>query len=442
MRRVAYVFPLFPVLNQTFTLAEVAWLKERGYDIQIVSLLSRVADQQQPEALALAEQTHYCPRLLSLPLWSSVGRAFVRNPGGVLALVPTVVRAWRAKLPERNAGAGAGPETFGWRDWLDLLYRGNSFSYLLKSLTMIPYALYLAEYLRREGIEHVHCQWATYPATVGLLLKQWAGITYSIAAHAYDIYLMPRMLPAKLEEALFVVTCADYNRKFLSTLCSESAASRIYLNYHGTDLDRFVRSRRGKSERLRIVSVGWMKEYKGFHVVVEALARLIAKGVDAELHLAGDGPQRGYLEAQAQRLGVAERVIFHGFVDHKALRDIYDQADVLAMGSIEMNTLGRQDVIPNVLAEAMAMELPVVSTRMGGIPELIEDGEQGLLVPQRDPQAMADALERIAGEPETVARLVEAASRKVVRVWDRQANLRDLVAIFEQRLAQAEEAAA
>lgn len=435
MRRIAYLFPLFPVINQTFTLAEVIGLKRRGYDIRLYSLLSRVDRKlQQAEARALLDETHYCPGYASLALWAPLLRGLRRDPGRVAALFAAVWRAWRQHVPTRRGGSAPAPDTFTIGEWIDVLYRGNRYFYLIKSWLMVPHALYLAEVFRREGIVHVHCHWATYPATVGMLIKQWARIPFSVTAHAYDIHMMPWMLPAKLETADFFVTCADYNRRYLATLCSPQAAGRIVLNYHGTDLERFQPGERSPGRQFRIVSVGWFKEYKGFHFVVDAVAMMARRGIDVVLHLAGDGPQRGYLQEQASRLGIADRVVFHGYLDHGQLVRLYRDCDAFAMGSIEMTNFGRQDVIPNVIAEAMAVGLPVVATRMGGVAELIEDGESGLLVPQRDSGALADALTRLAKEPALAAALRRGGLAKVRRIWDRNQNLEELARLFDERI--------
>jgi colanic acid/amylovoran biosynthesis glycosyltransferase len=434
---IAYLFPLFPVINQTFTLAEVVGLQQRGYDLRLYSLLSRVDPKlQQAEARELIGQTHYCPGYGSARLWGPVLRGLARNPLGVLRMFTTILSAWRRPVPTRRGDRNApGPETFGLEDWLDVLYRGNKWFYLVKNWMMVPHALYLAEVFRRDGIVHVHCHWATYPATVGMLVQQWEGIPFSVTAHAYDIHMMPWMLPAKLEAAKFFVTCADYNRRYLASMCSPEAGSRIVLNYHGTNLQRFQPGPRSPGDEFRIVAVGWFKEYKGFHFIVDAVARLVAQGVNAKLHLAGDGPQRGYLEEQARRLGIADRVVFHGYLDHDHLVSLYRDCDAFAMGSIEMTNFGRQDVIPNVIAEAMAVGLPVVSTKMGGIAELVEEGVSGMMVPQRDPAALAEALGRIAGDPELAARLRRAALARVAEIWDRRRNLEALAREFDARIA-------
>lgn len=435
MKRIAYLFPLFPVINQTFTLAEVVWLKKRGYDIRLYSLLSRVdRGLQQAEARSLIDETHYCPGYGSARLWGALARAFRSNPAKAFGLFATVFRAWREHVPTKRGGDAPPPATFTTAEWLDVLWRGNKWFYLIKSWMMVPHAVYLAEVFQREGVPHVHCHWATYPATVGMLIKQWSGLPYSVTAHAYDIHMMPWMLPAKLETSDFFVTCADYNRRYLTSLCSPEAAARIILNYHGTNLDRFQPGPRSPGGEFRIVSVGWLKEYKGFHFVVEAVAKLVAQGVDARFHLAGDGPQRGYLEEQAKRLGIADRVVLHGYLDHDRLVALYRDCDAFAMGSIEMTNFGRQDVIPNVIAEAMAVGLPIVSTRMGGISELLEDGVSGIMVPQRDPDALCEALGRLARDPELATRLRGAGRARVQAIWDRNRNLEELASIFEERV--------
>ncbi len=435
-RKIAYLFPLFPVINQTFTLAEVVWLKERDYDIRLYSLLSRVDHSlQQAEARGLIDETHYCPGYASADLWKPFVRALRRDFGGVMKLFGTVLSAWRRHVPTARGTKGLpGPETFGLEDWLDVLYRGNKWFYLLKNWMMVPHAIYLSEVFQRDGVPHVHCHWATYPATVAMLVKQWCGIPYSVTAHAYDIHMMPWMLPAKLEAADFFVTCADYNRRYLASMVAPQVSRRIVLNYHGTNLQRFQPGPRRPGKDFRVVSVGWFKEYKGFHFIVDAIARLVQQGIDASLHLAGDGPQKGYLVEQAKRLGISDRVVFHGYLDHDRLLSLYRDCDVYAMGSIEMTNFGRQDVIPNVIAEAMAVGLPIVSTRMGGIPELVEDGVSGIMVPQRDPTALAAALARIAGDPELAARLRSAAHARVADIWDRNKNLEALARVFDQRI--------
>lgn len=436
MHRLAYLFPAFPVLHQTFTLGEVLGLKRRGYELRVISLKGSNVEHQQEAARPLIEETLYAPRLVSAPMLAAFGRALRSRPSDVVRLFVRVAGAWRRKDCERpNAAAAAAPSTLSASERLLAVYHSNAWVYLAKSLMLAPYAIWLAERLEEEGIDHVHSHWATYPTTVAYLVSHWAGIPYSFTAHAYDIYMNSRMLPAKLEDATFVVTCADTNRAYLRSLCGTAAGARVYLNYHGTDLDRFAPpAERVRAGRYRIMSCGWLKEYKGFHLLVEALAALVARGVDAQVDIAGDGPQRAYLERLARDLGVSDRLRLHGYLGHEQLSALYAQSDVFALPSIVMGRYGRQDVIPNVLAEAMASGVPVIGTDVGGVRELIEDGVDGCVVPERDPRALADVLELLWNEPETADRLGRAGRRKVERIWDRQVNLEELARIIDEHV--------
>ena len=402
MRKLAYLFPAFPVLHQTFTLGEVLGLKNRGYDLRLISLRGSAPELQQEGARPLIEETLYLPRLLSVSMLAAFWRATRSRPLKVAKLFVRIVDAWRRQDRERaDLQAQAGPpSTLGLSERILAVYHSNAWVYLVKSLLLVPYAIWLAERLEEEGINHVHSHWATYPTTVAYLVRHWAGIPYSFTAHAYDIYMNSRMLSAKLEDASFVVTCADTNRGYLRSLCSDAAGARVYLNYHGTDLGRFAPAEHARGDRYRIMSCGWLKEYKGFHILVEALATLVGRGIDAQVDIAGDGPQRGYLVKLASDLGVSDRLRIHGYLDHEKLSALYAQVDVFALPSIVMGRYGRQDVIPNVLAEAMATGLPVIGTDVGGVRELIEDGVDGCVVPERNPRALAAALESLWNEPE------------------------------------------
>ncbi len=431
MGRVAYLFPAFPVLHQTFTVGEVLGLRRKGRCPRLVSLKRPDSDLQQAGAEELIEETLYCPPLRSRAMISCLARALRRRPLGLVSLFGAVWRAWRLDPGCRQEEKSDAVETLGIGERLLAIYHTNALIYLLKSLALVPYAVYIAEQLEREGVRHVHAHWATFPTTVAFLIHRWANIPYSFTAHAYDIYMHSRMLPTKIREARFVVTCAQANKRYLAGLCGPGAAERIHVNYHGTDLSRFRVARRRKGGGFRVVSCGWLKEYKGFHILLEAVARLVDRGIDVRLDIAGDGPQRSYLERRAAELGIDGRVTLHGYLRHEQLRRLYRDADVFALPSVVMGRYGRQDVIPNVLAEAMAAGLPVIGSAIGGVPELVEDGTDGFLVPQRDVGALADALERIYREPDLAGRLATAARAKVERIWDRERNLEQLAEIFE-----------
>ncbi len=433
MRRIAYLFPAFPVLHQTFTLGEVLGLKRKGCDLHLVSLKRSDAGLQQSKARPLIAETDYCPALLSKQMLGSFLAALRRRPAGVGRLFATVFAAWRERRSESKPETAPPSESTltPYERVLGVLHH-DPYLYLLKSLLLVPYAIWIAERLNSRDVGHVHAHWATYPATVALLIKEWAGIPYSFTAHAYDIYMISRMLPTKIENAEFVVTCAQANRRYLTSLCGEEAAGRVHVNYHGTDLGTFRPGQVERGRQYRVMSCGWLKEYKGFHYLLDALALLVERGIDAHLDLAGDGPQKAHLEARSRSLGIADRITFHGYIGHEELVELYRASHVFALPSIVMGSYGRQDVIPNVLAEAMAVGIAVVGSDIGGVSELIEHDTDGLLVGERDTVALADALERLWREPDTAARLAESGRRKVERIWDRDRNLDELLELFDR----------
>jgi glycosyltransferase involved in cell wall biosynthesis len=433
VRKLAYLFPAFPVLHQTFTLGEVLGLKRKGYDLQLFSLKRSDVNLQQEDARPLIDETAYCPALFSKPMLSCFWNGLKKRPGDVAKMFGSVFSAWRMRgNSPRQAASTDAPTTLSFQEKLLGIYHHNAYVYLMKSLALVPYAIYLSEILQKRQIAHVHAHWATYPATTAYLIRQWAGIPYSFTAHAYDIYMISRMLPAKLAAAEFVVTCADTNRRYLCALCDDASIhDKIHVNYHGTDLSRFSPVAHDRTTTFRVMSCGWLKEYKGFHYLLDALAVLVKRGIDVSLDLAGDGPQRAYLENQASELGIAERVNFHGYLGHDRLVDLYRTADVFALPSIVMGNYGRQDVIPNVLAEAMAVGVPVIGSSIGGVPELIDDGENGLLVEERDAIGLADALEKLWKDPDVARRLAKAGRAKVERIWDRDTNLGELATLID-----------
>jgi glycosyltransferase involved in cell wall biosynthesis len=152
----------------------------------------------------------------------------------------------------------------------------------------------------------------------------------------------------------------------------------------------------------------------------------------------GTGPQRPVLGALAESLGIADRVEFTGGLPQDEVAERYSQADVFVLASIIVERFGRQDVIPNVLVEAMAMRLPVVATAIPGIRELVDDGEAGRLVPPNDPQALAAALDELLSDEAERRRLAEAGYRKVTTAFDRSVNIQDLAALLREGIGAAE----
>lgn len=425
MSKLAYLFPAFPVFHQTFVLWEVLGLQRNGLDPTIYSLRRPPAGRQQPEAEAVVRRVRYLPPAWSRPVWRAHWRALRAAPLRYLMLYVDVVRAWRT-------GPGASVRDDGWEPGRVRLYdrlRGwvnaHPLPYLLKSWALVPVAVYLSNRLTEDGVTHLHVHWASYPATVAYVIHRWTGMPFSISAHAYDIYMVPRMLPAKVRAARFVVTCARTNAAFLRRITGADADGKVWVSYHGVDVTRFAPPESAPKPRpFTVVSCGQLERYKGMHLLVEACAQLLRDGVEAECWIVGDGPYRPVLERLIETLGVAGRVHLTGPRPHAEVAELLRRADAFALASELAGR--RRDVIANVIVEAMAAGLPVVVSRIPGVEELIDDGVTGYLVPPNRADALATVLRRLAADPEGRRSVGLAGRRRVLQDFDNHKNVRAL----------------
>jgi glycosyltransferase involved in cell wall biosynthesis len=309
---------------------------------------------------------------------------------------------------------------------------------LLKSLLLVPRAVDLAERLASAEITHLHVHWATYPATVAYVVNLISGMPFSISAHAYDIYMVPRMLPAKVRAARFVVTCAKTNAAFLRQLAGADVSDKIIVSYHGVDVNRFAPAvdRRAAGDELRIVSCGQLARYKGMHILIDACAALRRRGVTLQCWIVGDGPRRRQLQSQIEQLGLADAVHLTGAQPHAEVAALLRRADVFALASELGGKSGRRDVIANVIVEAMAAALPVVASRIPGVEELVDDGVSGYLVRPNHADELAVALQRLAASVDDRVRFGHAARRRVLQDFDSSKNVRLLVQLLTAPPAQ------
>jgi glycosyltransferase involved in cell wall biosynthesis len=423
MAKLAYLFPAFPVFHQTFVLWEVMGLHRNGVNPKIYSL-RRPSVRQQPEGQRLVRDVTYLPGVVSAPVLRANWRLLRADPRRYLSLYVAVGRAWRtgAKAPHGEVGPKHQPAML--YDRLRGWFNAQPLLYLFKSLWLVPTAVYLAERIEAEGITHVHAHWASYPATVAYVVSIVSGVSFSISAHAYDIYMVQRMLPAKLRAARFVVTCARTNADFLKHLAGTELGRKIIVSYHGVDVGRFAPPpKRDAAACLRIVSCGQLEQYKGMHVLIDACAQLQGRGIPLECRIIGEGLQRRQLERQIERLGLSRTVHLVGSRPQGEVAEFLANADLFVLASEQNGKFGRRDVIANVIVEAMAAGLPVVASHIPGVEELVEHGATGLLVPPNRADKLADAMAVLASNADERARLGQAGRRRILRDFDSSKNV-------------------
>jgi glycosyltransferase involved in cell wall biosynthesis len=336
-----------------------------------------------------------------------------------------VFRALAAALP--HAGFWRALAAFG-RDLLRDFSR-NRFRRLGQGLVLA------AEWPRQAAWLHAH--FIHTPASATRYASMITGVPWTCSAHAKDIWTSPDWeLAEKLASARWTVTCTAAGFARLTALAAEPR--RLHLSHHGLDLERFghFAGERPSADGMdphrpvRILSVGRAVEKKGFDVLLEALARL-----PGDLHWrfeqVGGGELLPKLEAQAGRLGIAGRVTWSGSLTQKDVLERYRSADLFVL-ACRIGADGDRDGLPNVLVEASSQALACISTGISGVPELIADGENGLLVAPEDPAALAVAIERAIRDPALRARLGAAGEQRVRSAFDHHASISQLTGLFEQ----------
>jgi colanic acid/amylovoran biosynthesis glycosyltransferase len=403
--KVAYVMSRFPKLSETFVLGEILAVEEQGVEVELYPLLRERAEVMHPEAAALCERARFQP-FLSLPILRSQLH-------------------YLRRAPRRYVGA------------LWALLRGTwgSANYFVGALGIFPKVVHDARLMEAEGIAHVHCHFSNHPAAAGFLVNRLTGIPYSFTAHGFDLHVDRHMLCEKVGGAAFVVAVSEYNRRLILEECGERARAAVAVVHCGVDTELFRPRKTAPPERpLSILCVGTLHEVKGQGCLVEACRLLAESGADVTCTLVGDGPDRAALVRQIAGSGLEGRVTLAGRRTRAEVAELLSRAHVLVSPSVP-TAEGKREGIPVVLMEAMASGVPVVASGISGIPELVDDGETGLLVPARDPSALAGALRRLHDDPALGERLARAGRETVEREFDVRKNAGELVRRFR---AQAE----
>jgi glycosyltransferase involved in cell wall biosynthesis len=405
---VAYLLKRFPRLSETFILHEILELQRQGLTLRLYAILDPSEEVVHADVARVQAPVTYLPGGLAaiMPLLRAHLTLFGRNPRRYAGIVAYLLR-WSQRRAALKHFLRAG--------WLALD-------------------------LERAGVRHLHAHFAHDPATVAHVVHLLTGLPYSFTAHAKDIYTSPpRLLALKMRAARFVVTCTEYNARYLADLTGAAAAKRIHRIYHGLDLRTFKPNGRfpavpGQDESPIILAVGRLVEKKGFPYLIDAGRLLVERGYSLRLHIVGGGDMKEALRRHIAEAGLETYVTLLEPRPQEELIALYRTATVFALPSIVADD-GDRDGIPNVLVEAMRLGLPVVSTAVSGIPELVLDGETGLLVPPRDAEALAAALVRLLDDEKLRDRLAAGAARHVATSFDLAANAVRLRTLLQEDAA-------
>ena len=402
--RLLYVVSLFPCWSETFIVREIAALIAAGADVRILSLKAPSEELVHPEAERLLPRVRH-PLSLG-PAARQRAAALIAHPGALSSLVLALGRALARQPIE-----------------------------LAKSLEAVARAVEQLAWVRAFDPDVIHAHWASYPSTAALALGRLVGKPFGFTCHAHDIFVHDHLLREKIESAAVPVTISRYNVDWLAEHVTARARDRLAVIHCGVDLASFPFRDEGRKEDL-IVTVGRLDPIKGFDVLVDALAALERQGRRVRCQVIGEGPLRSALQARIDRQRLSERVELIGARPQDELRAALCAATIFALPSL-IAPSGDRDGIPVSLMEAMAAGAPVVSTRVSGIPELIEDEREGLLVSPGDSQALAAALARLLDDAALRRRLAVAARAKIEGEFDAAREANKLLELFVHARARA-----
>jgi colanic acid/amylovoran biosynthesis glycosyltransferase len=398
--RLLYLIGQFPAINHGYLLAEVRHLRKLGFDLRVASVS---APDRPPDRLSSIEReevalTYY---VKSAPLLKAAGlilSEFLRNPLQWLRGFFFAIRL-----------GGGNPKRAAYH------------------LAYFFEAILVGRYMRQCGLTHVH---ASFSATVALILTRICPVTMSFGVYGFGELHNPTEthLAERIQSAVFVRSISRHGRGQMMLSCKRNEWSKLVYAPLGIDISEFVPSaKRAVSSPANILCVGRLAPEKDQSLLLDAVAALSAAGFPLRLRLVGDGPDRTFLEHRAAQLGIAACVEFAGWIDQAQLMALYAETDIFVLASLA-------EGIPMVLMEAMVMQIPCVAPRITGIPELIEDGVEGMLYAVADLQELTVKIRTLLESPELIQRIGKQARLRVTRDYDMTRNTERFAEVLAERL--------
>ncbi len=384
-----YIIGTYPGLTTTFIDREIRAFRSQGVQIRVISVRKPQAKLSRDQ-----EQLQTITSYLLPASWSQFVRGHLR-----FALIKPI--AYFGTL--FNLLTSPHP---------DLATR-------LKTVLHFAEGVYAAERIQQERCDHIHAHFVDRASTMALVASRLLKVPYSVTAHANDIYVKPVLLDLKLSQASFVATCTGYNRQHLER--EYKLNGKLYCFYHGLELEDYQPGSPVSTEVPLITAVGQLKEKKGFSYLLEACQILKDQGYAFRCQIIGEGPLRPVLEQKIQDFCLEKHVTLRDAIPHESVIEVLKSSTMFVLPCVTGSD-GDRDGIPNVILEAMAMQLPVVSTDHSGIPEVVTGGVNGLLVPSGDAKSLAQAMAQLLDDPTLRRQMGERGRQSVSENFDATRN--------------------
>jgi glycosyltransferase involved in cell wall biosynthesis len=403
---VAYVLFRFPVLTETFVANEIwALQQQEGIKVRLLSLLKPKDEPIHPLSEQLATDVWYAPDIFSRRLWRAQLYFLTRSPRRYLRLL---VQLLRQTYPTR---------------FLDLF---------LKRATFFLKAIASAYQLKNTSVKVIHTHFAWLSGAAARIISELLDLPFTVTVHAYDIFSTENdLLCFATSAAERVIAISEFNKQTVLQTCPTVKERTLSVIHCGIDLDLFHPSIRTDNETLSILAVGSLTPKKGHRYLIQACRQLKADGVDFRCTIIGGGPQEPKLKQLIREYNLEGQIDLSGPRKQPEVIKACQQHDLFVLACAVLPS-GARDGIPVVLMEALAMQMPVISTPVSGIPELVRHGETGWIVPERDAAAIAEAITHLAADKSLRERLGHNGRVLVEREFEIQGNAAQLAAVFRQ----------
>jgi len=399
--QIAYVLLWFPKPSETFIFREVVNLQKMGLQLKVFTLYGPLTQGLSPEMKLVAPQVERLGIPYLKSAWQDLLYWWRRNREVMWPLLKTVLlRRW--SRPEREG----------------------------ESLWGALGGVHLARRFQEEQVTHIHAPWACGPATAAWVASHLTGIPFSFTGRAHDIFTPDSLLPEKIRDAIFV---RGESRAVINHLHQLAGGEngKFRLTYNGVPLTAHGQAPVRMEPPYRLLALGRLVATKGFDFLIYACRILKDAGLDFHLTLAGAGPKGRQLKHLARKLGLASQITFPGFIRHDGVTDYLCAADVFLM-PCTVHSSGDRDGLPTVILEALLHRVPVIASDVAGIGEVIENGVTGFLIPQRDPQAIADAVLQMTRDRDAALEMAKRGRSRVLEDFDPELNHRRILELFQE----------
>ena len=398
--KIAYIMSRFPHLPETFILREMNILDQKGVDIQLYPLIFQETSHIHKAAEKWIRQVHKTP-YLSIRYIKSFIFFLIKQPLHITKL--------------------------GFKTIFQSI---SNPTYLLKSLLLLPKAVFLARQFTIENIDHIHVHYATFPAYVAWIISQLTGITYSVTVHAHDIYVHQTMLEEKLSKAKRIIAISDYNKKFLISKVSPNLAEKIKVIHCGIDIDAYqhLDTPYNPTQAFNIMSIGSLQPYKGQIYLIKACQQLAQEGIKVNCSIIGGGELQASLKHYIDQNKI-QNVTLLGPKTEDQILELFKLNHCYIQPSIITDS-GKMEGIPVAIMEAMASKTVVIASDISGIPEIVIPNQTGYIVPEKEYIMLNQQISYIIDKYKHIIKITDAALEHVKKNFNLETNSKQLLKEF------------